>query len=119
MKARFRRMCRGLSIALVAAVVLAAVPPPVAACSRVLYVAKTIWRTVSDSTSRVVLFDSALSPATFWVRLDDLDLKPGAPAKKLELVGGKSYSGNAADKFVEARLFAFESLGGHFQEPKK
>ena len=38
--------------------------------------------------------------------------------KKLELVGGKSYSGNAADKFVEAKLFDFESLGGHFEEPK-
>jgi penicillin V acylase-like amidase (Ntn superfamily) len=83
------------------------------------WVSSTIWRTVSDSTNRVVMFDSALTPATFWVRLEDLDLKPGAPVKKLELAGGKSYSGNAADKFVEAKLFAFESLGGHFEEPKK
>ena len=83
------------------------------------WVGTTVWRTVLDSTNRVVVFDSATSPSTFWVRLDDLDLKPGAPVKKLELVGGKSYSGNAADKFVEANLFAFESLGGHFEEPKK
>jgi penicillin V acylase-like amidase (Ntn superfamily) len=83
------------------------------------WVSSTIWRTVSDNTNRVVLFDSALTPATFWVRLDDLDLRPGAPVKKLELAGGKTYSGNATDKFVEAKLFNFESLGGHFEEPKK
>jgi choloylglycine hydrolase len=67
----------------------------------------------------VVLFDSALTPATFWVRLDDLDLKPGAPVKKLELAGGKTYSGNATDKFAQATPFTFESLGGHFEAPKK
>ena len=83
------------------------------------WVGTTVWRTVLDSTNRVVVFDSATAPSTFWVRLDDLDLKPGAPVKKLELAGGKTYSGNAADKFVEAKLFAFEALGGHFEEPKK
>jgi choloylglycine hydrolase len=53
------------------------------------------------------------------VRLDDLDLKPGAPVKKLDLLGGKTYNGNAADKFVEAKLFDFAPLGGHFEAPKK
>ena len=74
------------------------------------YTSSTIWRTVSDSTTRVVLFDSAMAPATFWVKLEDLDLKPGAPVKKLELAGGKTYNGNAADKFVAARLFDFAPL---------
>jgi choloylglycine hydrolase len=74
------------------------------------FTSSSIWRTVSDSTNRVVLFDSAMAPATFWVKLDDLDLKQGAPVKKLELAGGKTYSGNAADKFTETKLFAFESL---------
>ena len=74
------------------------------------WVSSTIWRTVSDSSNRVVLFDSAMAPATFWVKLDELDLKPGAPVKKLELAGGKTYSGNAADKFVEAKLFDFAPL---------
>jgi choloylglycine hydrolase len=49
-----------------------------------------------------------MSPATFWVKLDELDLRPGAPVKKLELAGGKSYSGNAADSFVAAKLFTFQ-----------
>jgi choloylglycine hydrolase len=58
----------------------------------------------------VVIFDSAMAPSTFWVKLDDLDLKQGAPVKKLELAGGKTYSGNATDKFVEAKLFTFQDL---------
>jgi choloylglycine hydrolase len=74
------------------------------------WVSSTIWRTVSDSTNRVVIFDSALTPSTFWVKLDDLDFKPGSPVKRLELAGGKSYSGNATDKFVEATLFTFQDL---------
>ena len=83
------------------------------------WVSSTVWRTVSDSTNRIVVFDSAMTPATFWVRLDDLDLKPGAPVKKLELVGGKTYNGNAAGKFVEAKLFDFASIGGRYEAPKK
>jgi penicillin V acylase-like amidase (Ntn superfamily) len=74
------------------------------------WVSSTIWRTVSDSTHRVVIFDSAMSPATFWVKLDELDLRKGAPVKKLQLSGGKTYSGNAADKFVDAKLFTFQDL---------
>jgi penicillin V acylase-like amidase (Ntn superfamily) len=74
------------------------------------WVSSTIWRTISDSTNRVVIFDSALTPATFWVKLDDLDLNQGAPVRKLELAGGRTYSGNATDKFVEARLFTFQDL---------
>jgi len=81
------------------------------------WVSSTIWRTVSDSTNRIVLFDSAMSPATFWVRLDDLALEPGAPVKRLELVGGRTSSGNAADKFVEAELFDFADLGDLYEAP--
>ena len=83
------------------------------------WVSSTVWRTVSDNTNPVVLFDSATTPAAFWVRLDDLDLKPGAPVKKLELAGGMTYSGNAADKFVEAKPFDFASLDTKFEAPKK
>jgi penicillin V acylase-like amidase (Ntn superfamily) len=82
------------------------------------WVSSTIWRTVSDSTNRVVMFDSAMAPATFWVPLADLDLKPEAPVKKLELAGGKTYSGNAADKFVDAKLFEFAPLGGKYEAQK-
>lgn len=74
------------------------------------WVSSTIWRTVSDSTNRIVIFDSALTPATFWVKLDDLNLMPGAPVKKLELAGGKTYSGNALGQLVDSELFIFQDL---------
>jgi hypothetical protein len=65
---------------------------------------------VRDSTNRVVIFDSALTPATFWVKFDDLDLKPGAPVKKLQSAGGKTYSGNAVGQFVDAKILTFQDL---------
>jgi choloylglycine hydrolase len=74
------------------------------------WVSSTIWRTVNDSTNRVVLFDSALTPATFWVKLDELDFKQGASVKKLQLAGGKTYSGNALSHFSDAPLFTFQDL---------
>ena len=83
------------------------------------WVSSTIWRTVCDNTDRVYLFDSAMAPSTFWVKLDELDLKAGAPVKKLELAGGMTYSGNATDKFVPAELFAFADLTDLYEAPKK
>lgn len=74
------------------------------------WVSSTIWRTVSDSTNRVVIFDSAMAPATFWVSLDELDFKPGAPVKKLTLAGGMTYNGNAVSRFEDAKLFTFQDL---------
>jgi penicillin V acylase-like amidase (Ntn superfamily) len=83
------------------------------------WVSSTIWRTVSDSSNRIVMFDSAMTPATFWVKLADLDLNPGAPVKKLDLLGGKTYSGNAATQFVEAQQFNFAPLGSHYEAVNK
>lgn len=70
-------------------------------------IASTLWRTVSDQKNKVYLFDSATSPNTFWVPLADLDLNAGALIKKLDVSGGKTYTGNAAKSFVEAKPFAF------------
>jgi choloylglycine hydrolase len=70
-------------------------------------IASTYWRTVSDHKDKVYYFDSAISPTVFWVPLAELDLKEGAPVKKLSLVGGKTYSGSAASKFETAEPFAF------------
>lgn len=70
-------------------------------------IASTFWRTVADLKNRVFLFDSATSPNTFWVPLANLDLRPGAPVKRLDLTGGRVYSGNAAAKFQAAKPFRF------------
>ena len=74
---------------------------------------------ITDSSNRIVLFDSAMAPATFWVKLDYVDLKLGAPVKKLTLSGGKTYNGDASDKFVDTKLFNFASLDTKFEEPQK
>lgn len=70
-------------------------------------IASTLWRTVSDHTHRVVFFDSATSPNTFWVPLDDLDFGDDASVRKLTLTGGRVYAGNAATQFEVAEPFAF------------
>jgi penicillin V acylase-like amidase (Ntn superfamily) len=72
----------------------------------------TLWRTVSDQKNKIYYFDSATSPNGFWVPLADLDLKEGAPVKKLTLAGGKVYAGNAADKFVATPSFTFMPAAG-------
>ena len=70
-------------------------------------VSSTIWRTVSDQTNLIYYFDSATRPNTFWVSLANLDLKPGAPAKKLTIQGGEVFSGEVSAKFTDAEPFKF------------
>ena len=70
-------------------------------------IASTIWRTVSDQKNLVYYFDSATRPNTFWVSISKLDLKPGAPVKKLTLQNGEVFSGETADQFKDAAPFKF------------
>lgn len=70
-------------------------------------IASTIWRTVSNQKDKIYFYDSSTSPNVFWVPLSDLNLKKGAPVKKLSLTGGQIYSGNAVAHFEEAKPFAF------------
>jgi choloylglycine hydrolase len=68
-------------------------------------IASTLWRTVSDSRSRVYYYDAATSPNTFWVELGKLDFAPGSGAKRLQLTGGKVYSGETSNLFEPAEPF--------------
>ncbi|MEY3143319.1 MAG: hypothetical protein RLY21_1812 [Planctomycetota bacterium] len=70
-------------------------------------IASTIWRTVVDQKNKVLLFDAVASPSTFWVPLDKLDFTEGAPVKKLEVAGGRVYSGDASSHFAVAKPFDF------------
>jgi len=71
-------------------------------------VASTLWRTVSDQKNKVYYFDSATSPNTFWVDLNQIDFSAGTPVKRLALDGAKSYAGNAGDSFrTTAKPFEF------------
>jgi len=75
-------------------------------------IASTLWRTVSDQKNRVYFFDSATTPNAFWVRLDDIDFSENAKPKKLPIAGGKYYSGNAAEHFVEETPFKWLQADG-------
>lgn len=70
-------------------------------------VSSTIWRTVSDQKNLVYYFDSATRPNTFWVSLSKLDLKPGAPVRKLTIQNGEVFAGEVADQFKDAAPFKF------------
>lgn len=70
-------------------------------------ISTTQWRTVSDSKNKVYIFEETLTPNTFWVDLNKLDLSKGAPTLKLELAGGQTYSGEVSTNFKEAKPFEF------------
>lgn len=70
-------------------------------------IASTLWRTLADQKNRVYFFDSAVLPNIFWVPLADLDLRAGAPVKKLHVSEGHLYHGNVASQFTPAQPFTF------------
>jgi choloylglycine hydrolase len=51
--------------------------------------------------------DSATRPNTFWVSLDKLDLKPGAPIRKLTIANGEVFSGEVAGEMKESPALHF------------
>jgi choloylglycine hydrolase len=72
-------------------------------------ISSTIWRTAADQKNLVYYFDSATRPNTFWVSLAKINLKPGAPVKKLTIDKGQVFAGEVADKFEPATPFKFLS----------
>ena len=70
-------------------------------------ISSTRWRTVSDQNNKVYFIESTIQPNVFWVNLQDVDFSEKAPVKMLDLVSGKTYAGNTAEQFVEAKPFKF------------
>jgi len=72
-------------------------------------ISSTRWRTVADQKRKVYLFESALTPNTFWVNFQDVDFSPTGKVKRLDLGRNQSntYAGNVAKDFKEAPLFKF------------
>lgn len=67
----------------------------------------TRWRSISDQKNRIYYFETTLAPAILWVPLDEADLRPGAPVRKLTLTGGEEYAGNALGQFRKTTPFPF------------
>lgn len=70
-------------------------------------ISSTIWRTISDQKNRLYYFDSATRPNTFWIDLGKLDLKPGAPVRKLTVAHGEVFAGEVSGAFQPAEPFHF------------
>lgn len=70
-------------------------------------IAATRWRTVIDMTDKIYYFESTISPNIVWVDLSKLDLKAGAPVKKLDLVKQKDHLGDVSNQFIAAKPFVF------------
>jgi choloylglycine hydrolase len=75
-------------------------------------ISSTRWRTVADHKRRLYFFESALTPNTFWVDLNDVDFSAGGSPKKLDLGPDQRnvFAGNTAAKFVDAPPFPFLGL---------
>jgi choloylglycine hydrolase len=73
--------------------------------------ASTIWRVVHEQRRRVLLFDAVTQPNVFWVSLDQLDLRAGAPVRRLLVAGGRAHAGETAGQFAPATPFKFLPAG--------
>lgn len=72
-------------------------------------ISSTRWRTAADHRDLRYVFESALSPNTFWVELEKLDLSESGTTRRLDLGdGGRTvYAGDASGAFAPAEPFAF------------
>ncbi|RFS21796.1 linear amide C-N hydrolase [Chitinophaga silvatica] len=70
-------------------------------------ISSTRWRSVSDQKNLVYFFETALTPNTFWVNFKDIDFSEAGGVKKLSLVNGETYAGNAVASFVPSKPFQF------------
>jgi len=75
-------------------------------------ISSTRWRTVVDHARKLYFFESALTPNTFWVDLKKIDFATAAGTRKLDLGRDQDhvYAGDATEKFVAAKPFAFLGL---------
>ncbi len=70
-------------------------------------IASTLWRTVSDQKNKVYFFEDTSSPAILWVKLDQIDFKPGSGVRKLTLHGNPDLAGDQMANFKKAEPFKF------------
>lgn len=70
-------------------------------------ISSTLWRTAEDHKSWRYNFESTRNPNVFWVNLDDVDFKAGAPVQRLLLTEDEIYAGNVAREFKAAEPFEF------------
>lgn len=73
-------------------------------------ISSTRWRTVADQKNLVYYFESALTPNTFWVNLNQLNFEEKASTMKLAVDNFQSYSGETSSLFEVALPFTFQGV---------
>lgn len=68
-------------------------------------IASTRWRTAADMNGGRYFFENVNTPSIFWVDINKLDLKPGAPSLKLDLSNNRILSGEVSKEFKPAEPF--------------
>ena len=67
----------------------------------------TIWSTVADQKDLVYPFEDTFSPRLVWVILKEIDFRPKAGVRKLELDDNPDLTGNRTASFNPAHPFPF------------
>src|ERR1700722_2367767 len=73
-------------------------------------ISSTRWRTVSDQKRKIYYFESALTPNTFWVDLNEIDFSESTgTVRKLDLGPDQSntFAGVVNGQFKESKPFKF------------
>ena len=70
-------------------------------------VAPTLWRTAVDHRSLTYYWESTNQPNVFRTELANLDLAPGAPARRLVAEEGPTRAGEVSGDFVDAAPFTY------------
>jgi len=76
-------------------------------------ISSTRWRTIVDHKRRLYVFESALTPNTFWVDLKTVDFSAETgTTRKLDLGPDQAntFAGDATKQFVETPAFTFLGL---------
>ncbi len=73
-------------------------------------ISTTRWRTVADQKNKTYFFESTLYPNVFWIDFKDVDFSEKGSVKMLDIVGGKTYSGNAIKDFKASKPFVFQGI---------
>jgi choloylglycine hydrolase len=76
-------------------------------------ISSTRWRTVADHKRKLYFFESALTPNTFWVDLNQLDFSENAPILKLDLGPNQRnvFAGEVGKQFKPSAPMAFLGKG--------
>lgn len=67
----------------------------------------TLWTTVADMSHGVYYFGATMSPTIFWVDLNKIDLKKGAPILKLDVVNNPDRLGDVTAQLAPSPSFKF------------